>query len=154
MRATGERDGLERFVLVEEAPEALNAGVELLLPGDIGELEVEVLDGLGVGRADEVVEEDLEVRLRGVGRAIGLFRRGGRERRPARLGNVHLRLVRQRVGHVDVGLLEERECPVCRVLDRRPRKPRVHVRHAGTTRRNLISDLRPWPGQCETNAHP
>ena len=51
-------------------------------------------------------------------------------RRPPRLGNEHLRLVRQPRGKLDVVVLEELPRPPRRLVDRHVREPRVHIRHA------------------------
>ena len=129
VRAIRQCKGLERLVGMEQTPETLHTRELLCLPRDIGKLEEEVFGTLGIGRAHKVVEEYLKVRFRRVRRAVGLLRGGRGVRRPARLSDVHLWLVRERVGYIHVGFLEEGERPVCRVLDGRRSKPRVHVGH-------------------------
>ena len=129
VRAIRQCKGFECLVGMEQTPETLHTRELLCLPRDIGKLEEEVFGTLGIGRAHKVVEEYLKVRFRRVRRAVGLLRGGRGVRRPARLSDVHLRLVRERVGYIHVGLLEEGERPVCRVLDGRRSKPRVYVGH-------------------------
>ena len=151
VRAIRQCKGLERLIAVEQTPETLHTRVQLCLPRDVGELEEEVFDTLGIGRAHEVVKEYLEVWLGRVRRVVGPIRDSRGVRRPARLGDVHLRLVRERVGHIHISLLEEGERPVCRGLDGRPGKPRVHVGHSG---QNPNSSATSVPRNQEINAHP
>ena len=60
------------------------------------------------------------------------------DRRPTRLGDVHRRVVRERLGGSDVRLLEELVHPARGLVDRHVREPRVDVRHAVVDRREQL----------------
>ena len=143
VRAIWQCKGLERPIAVEQTPETLHTRVQPFLPRDVGELEEEISDTLGIGRAHKVVHKYLEVWLGRVRRAFVRTLGSRGVRRPARLGDVHLRFVRERVGHIYVGRLEGGERPRCRVLDGRPGKPREPAGHSGPKMKLLISNLSP-----------
>ena len=131
VRAIRQCKGLERPIAVEQTPETLPTRVQLSPPRGVGELEEEVSDTLGIGRTHKAIYKYLEVRLGRVRRALVLTLDSRGVRWPARLGDVHLRFVRERVGCTHVPLLEEGEHRRDPVLDGVPGPPRVHVGHSG-----------------------
>jgi len=55
VRAIRQCKGFEHLIAVEQTPETLHTRVQPFLPRGVGELEEEVFDTSGIGRAHKVV---------------------------------------------------------------------------------------------------